>query len=150
MRIARDGTWFYQGTPINRKPLVALFSTVLKRDENGHYWLETPVEKGRIEVEDAPFVAVEMRKTGDGRTREIDLRTNIDEWVPAGPEHPIRVDEAETREPSPYILVREGLEALILRSVFYHLVELAEPNPENQNELGLWSRGRFFPLGRTT
>ncbi|MDX1709831.1 MAG: DUF1285 domain-containing protein [Rhodovibrionaceae bacterium] len=150
MRIARDGTWYYRGTPINRKKLVALFSTVLKRDAKGAYWLETPVEKGRIEVEDAPFVAVEMRSAGQGRDREVDLRTNVDAWVPVGPDHPIRVEEAENREPSPYILVRDGLEALIQRPVFYHLVELAEPNPDNETELGVWSRGRFFPLGKVS
>jgi hypothetical protein len=147
MRIARDGTWYYRGTPIRRPKLVALFSTVLKRDEDGVYWLETPVEKGLIDVEDAPFVAVELRTAGEGRAREVDLRTNVDAWVPAGPDHPIRVEEAENHEPSPYILVRDDLEALILRPVFYHLVEIAEPNPENENELGIWSRGRFFPLG---
>jgi hypothetical protein len=150
MRIARDGTWYYRGTPINRPKLVALFSTVLKRDDDGVFWLETPVEKGRIDVEDAPFVAVEMRAASAGRSREIDLRTNIGSWIPAGPAHPIRVEEAENREPSPYILVRDRLEALIQRPVFYHLVELAEPNPNNENELGVWSRGRFFPLGRTS
>lgn len=147
IRIARDGRWFYRGTPIARHEMVKLFSMVLKRDEDGAYWLETPVEKGRIEVEDAPFVAVELRTEGSGRDRKIDFRTNVDEWVHTSSAHPVRVDEAENGEPSPYIWVRDGLEALILRPVFYHLVELAEPNPGNADELGIWSRDRFFPLG---
>jgi hypothetical protein len=149
MRIARDGTWFYRGTPIGRKALVKLFSTVIKRDDHGDFWLETPVEKGRIQVDDAPFVAVELAVIGDGRDQVLRFRSNVDEWIEAGPEHPIRVEtRPDSGEPRPYILVRDRLEALILRSVFYEMVERAEERREGGAiELGLWSKGIFFPLG---
>ena len=149
IRIARDGTWYYHGSPIARKPLVRLFSTVLKRDEKGDYWLITPAERGRIEVEDAPFTAVELAVEGSGPGQVLSFRNNVDDWVAAGPDHPLRVaEDPGTGEPSPYILVREGLEALILRSVFYEMVELAETREMDGTEwLGLWSKGVFFPLG---
>lgn len=153
IRIARDGTWFYQGTPIGRKPLVKLFSTVLRREADGDYWLVTPFERGRIVVEDAPFVAVEVDAEGSGEAQRLVFRTNLDEIVTAGPEHPIRVaerpaTEGRPAEPSPYLLVRPGLEALIARPVFYQLVERAVPDPEDPAALGLWSGGCFFRLGR--
>ena len=149
MRIARDGTWYYRGTPIGRKALVRLFSSVLRRDEAGDYWLVTPVERGRIEVEDAPFTAVELDVIGAGREQVLRFRNNVDDWIEAGPGHPIRVETApETGEPSPYILVRECLEALILRAVYYELVELAvEAEGSEESLLGVWSKGEFFPLG---
>ena len=107
--IKRDGTWLYRGTPINRKELVCLFSSVLRREADGSWWLQTPAERGRIEVEDAPFVAVELDWTGDGRHQVLSFRTNIDEVVTAGPEHPIRIShDLFTCEPTPYILVRPG------------------------------------------
>ena len=150
MRIARDGTWYYRGSPIGRKPLVRLFSTVLRRDEAGGYWLVTPVERGRILVDDAPFVAVAMEVAGEGAGRQLTFTTNLDHVVAAGPDHPIRVAiDPDTGEPSPYVLVRDGLEALIARPVFYDLVELAEERgPAGTGELGVWSGGRFFTLGR--
>ncbi len=152
IRIARDGKWYYRGSPIERKPLVKLFSSVLERDENGDFWLITPVERGRITVEDAPFTAVELDVIGDGSDRILRFRNNVDDWIDAGPEHPIRVEVApETGEPSPYILVRDRLEALIVRSVFYHLVDLAvEGSGGHRGQLGVWSKGRFFPLGQIT
>ena len=150
MRIARDGTWYYRGSPIGRKPLVRLFSTVLRRDEAGGYWLVTPVERGRILVDDAPFVAVAMEVAGEGAGRQLTFTTNLDHIVAAGPDHPIRVAiDPDTGEPSPYVLVRDGLEALIARPVFYDLVELAEERgTAGTRELGVWSGGRFFTLGR--
>ncbi len=152
IRIARDGTWYYRGSPIGRKSLVRLFSTVLKRDEEGQYWLETPVERGRIEVEDAPFTAVEVTAEGTGRAQTLTFRTNVDDLVTVDAEHPIRVEhDPGTGEPSPYVRVRDGLEARILRPVFYHLVELGEERPAEDGggtEFGVWSRGGFFPLGR--
>ena len=156
IRIARDGTWFHEGSPINRKPLVKLFASVLWRDDDGVFWLRTPVEQGRITVEDAPFTAVELSVMGDDRDRVLAFRTNLDEWVEAGPDHPLRVVEApESGEPSPYILVRDRLEALILRPVYYQLAELAEAPPPDSADpsvspdcLGVWSNGVFFPLGR--
>ena len=147
MRIARDGTWFYHGSPIGRKPLVKLFASVLKREKNGDYWLVTPVERGRIDVEEAPFTAVELAVSGNGRDQKLDFRTNLDDWVAAGPDNPLRiVDGAGRGGPRPYVLVRDRLEARILRPVFYDLVEVGESRDDG--EFGVWSRGKFFPLGR--
>jgi hypothetical protein len=147
MRIARDGTWFYHGSPIGRKPLVKLFASVLRREPDGSYWLVTPVERGQVEVEDAPFTAVEMAFEGAGQARVLRFRTNLDEWVDAGPDRPIRLESGDARSgPRPYVLVRDGLEALISRPVFYELVALAEPKGEGGQELGVWSQGAFFPL----
>ena len=152
IRIARDGTWFYQNSPIRRLPLVKLFASVLRREADGGYWLVTPVERGRIEVEDAPFVAVEVEWTGQGREQSLTFRTNLDDKVVAGESHPLGVaTDPETGEPRPYILVRGGLEALLLRSVFYHLVERGEETVVNgRPEFGVWSGGKFFPLGNLT
>ncbi len=149
IRIARDGTWYYEGSPITRKPLVRLFSTVLKRDAHGGYWLETPVEKGRVVVDDAPFTAVELAISGKGRHQVLRFRTNVDEWIKMGPDHPIRVAEApKTHQPRPYLLVRDGLEALITRPVFYELVAIGvEEGHGKETALGVWSKGAFFPLG---
>ncbi len=152
IRIARDGTWFYQGSPIGRKALARLLSSVLRRDESGRYLLVTPAERGIIQVDDAPFTAVELANEGDGRERTLRFRTNFDDWVVAGADHPIRVShDAQTGEPSPYIRVRDNLDALIVRPVFYELVELAEPVERNGSTiLGLWSAGTFFELGSAT
>jgi len=148
MRIARDGTWYYQGTPIKRDRLVRLFASVLMRDEAGDYFLKTPVEKARIEVEDAPFLAVEMNREGEGRDQRLTFRSNLDETAVAGPDHPLRVaQDPETGEPSPYVEIRDGLEALLTRAVYYELAELAEPSDDDPDCLGVWSGGVFFPLG---
>jgi hypothetical protein len=149
MRIGRDGTWFYHGSPIGRKPLVKLFASVLQRDGDGEYWLETPVEKCRIQVDDAPFTAVEMFVDGAGRDRRISFRTNIDEKVIADADHPIRVAvDSDTSEPSPYVRLRGDIEALIVRAVFYDLVELAdEAVVDGETVLGVWSHGEFFTIG---
>jgi len=145
MRIARDGSWHYMGTPIDRKRMVRLFSTILRHDADGKFYLVTPVEKIGITVDDAPFVAVEMEVRGAGRDQVLAFRTNVDDHVILNSAHPLRVEEdPETGEPSPYILVRDRLEALIARSVFYDLVELAE---EQDGRLGVWSEGTFFALG---
>lgn len=150
MRIAADGTWYYQGTPINRLPLVKLFSTILRREADGRYWLVTPVERGLIAVEDAPFVAVDCWAEGSGEQQVLHFRSNLDHEVAAGAEHPLRiVEDPESGEPRPYLLVRPGLEALINRPVFYRLVELAVPAADDAEQLGLWSGGLFFKLGRT-
>lgn len=149
MRIAADGTWFYRGSPINRKPLVKLFSSVLRRADSGEFWLVTPVERGRIQVDDAPFTAVEVTAAGAGADQALTFRTNLDEFVIADCDHPIRVAHGrDGREPRPYVLVRPGLEALILRPVFYHLVDLAELRSiDGLDQLGVCSRGQFFVLG---
>lgn len=144
MRIARDGTWYYLGSPIGRKPMVRLFSTILRHDADGKFYLVTPVEKVGIRVDDAPFVAIEMTVEGAGPEQVLRFRTNVDDWVTAGPEHPIRVAiDPKTEEPSPYIHVRARLEALIARAVFYDLVDLAA---ERDGRLGVWSAGVFFPI----
>ena len=147
--IAQDGTWFYKNSPIGRKALVRLFSTVLQRDKEGQYWLVTPVERCRVAVEDAPFTAVELSVTGSGEGQVLWFRTNVDDWVEAGPKNPIRVAlGTDSQTPRPYILVRDGLEALIRRSVYYELVELGvERARDDTTELGVWSHKAFFSLG---
>ena len=147
MRIARDGTWFYQGTPIGRPALVRLFSTILKR-EGGKYFLVTPVEKVGITVDDAPFVAVDFRAEGQGEDQRLTFVTNVGDEASAGPEHPLRViRDPESGEPAPYIHIRAGLEALIDRKSFYRLVELGTHAPHEGAEwFGLWSGGVFFPV----
>ena len=148
IRIARDGTWFYRGSPIERQPLVKLFGSVLRRERDGSYWLVTPAERGRIEVEDAPFLAVALTAEGGGRDQQLIFRTNLDEFVTAGPENPLRVEAAASAGPAPYILVREGLEARLARPVFYELVELGtEQWVGDAMQFGVWSRGMFFRLG---
>jgi len=149
MRIARDGTWFYRGSPIGRLPLVKLFSTVLRRDEDGKFWLTTPVENGQIEVEDAPFIAVELMTEGQGPEQVLRFRTNVDDIVILDDAHPLRVSESAQGEPRPYIMVRKGLEARLARPVFYELVAMAEADPSTPDVIGIRSAGRFFPLGRT-
>lgn len=148
LRIARDGKWYYRGSPIQRKPLVTLFSSVLMRDENGQYWLETPAERGRIDVDDAPFTAVEMDVEGSGSDQRLIFRTNLDQIVTAGPDHPIRVafDES-TGEPSPYVRVRDRLDALLTRPVYYALADLVVADRDG-GPLGVWSEGVFFALQR--
>ncbi|MFL5331986.1 MAG: DUF1285 domain-containing protein [Geminicoccaceae bacterium] len=152
--IRRDGTWLYRGSPIGRKELVCLFASVLRREADGSYSLETPAERGRIEVEDAPFVAVELDWTGNGRDQVLSFRTNVDQVLTAGPDHPIRVShDLLTCEPTPYIRVRPGkgdlaVEARIGRAVYYELVALAVPEwVRCRRMLGVWSRGQFFSLG---
>ena len=152
--IKRDGTWLYRGSPINRKELVCLFASVLRREECGGFFLQTPAERGRIEVEDAPFVAVELDWTGVGTDQVLTFRTNIDQLITAGPDHPIRVaHDLLTCEPTPYLQVRAGagrhpVEARIGRAVYYELVALAEPGMVmGRQMLGVWSQGVFFALG---
>lgn len=147
MRIDRNGTWYYRGSPIGRAALVKLFSTVLRKDADGVHWLTTPVENGRIEVEDAAFIAVEMTAEGAGRDQVIRFRTNVDDMVTLDGAHTLRIAEAEDGEPRPYIQVRKGLEARIARAVFYHLIERGEPDPAHPGLFGVWSAGHFFPLG---
>ena len=143
MRIARDGTWFYLGTPIGRFELVRLFSSILKR-EGDKYFLVTPVEKVGITVDDAPFVAVDFDASGAGEDQVLTFTTHVGDSAVAGPDHPIRVvREPETGEPSPYVMIRAGLEALIDRKSFYRLVELGS---HHDGWFGLWSSGEFFPV----
>jgi hypothetical protein len=143
MRIAADGTWFHEGSPIGREAMVRLFSTILRREPDGGFALVTPVEKLDIEVEDAPFLAVEMKSDGEGRDRSLAFRLNVGELVVAGPDHPLRF-EPRLDGPHPYLQVRPGLDARVVRSVYYELVEIALA--EAAEPLGIWSGGLFFPL----
>jgi hypothetical protein len=148
MRIARDGTWYYRGSPINRIPLVKLFASVLHREGDGNFWLVTPAERGRVTVEDAPFIAVAVEVQGAGRDQRLIFRTNLDEIVTAGPDHPLRVETAADGTPSPYILVRPGLEARLARPVFYELADIGhEEQVGGKEQFGVWSSGVFFQLG---
>jgi hypothetical protein len=147
IRIARDGTWFHQGTPVARRELVRLFSTILRKEADVYY-LVTPAEKMRIRVEDAPFLAVLLDVRGNGRDQQLAFTTNVGDDVIADAEHNIRV-ENEPGGPSPYLHVRAGLEARISRTVFYQLAAIAVPGEgEFAGMLGVWSTGIFFPIGR--
>lgn len=149
MRIARDGTWYYQGSPIRREALVRLFSTILRKD-GADYVLVTPVEKVGITVEDAPFVAVDFSVDEHAEDRGLRFVTNLGDEALAGPDHPIRVDiDAESGAPSPYILIRRNLEALIDRKSFYRLVDVGEVvTQDGEAWFGVTSLGQFFPLIR--
>ena len=143
MRIARDGTWYHQGTPIGRPAMVRAFSRILRREPGGGYVLVTPVEKLDIAVEDAPFVAVEMKVEREGRNARLAFRLNTGELVAAGPDHPIRFEERDDG-PHPYLHVRAGLEALIARSIYYDLAERALAGEDDRP--GVWSDGAFFAI----
>ena len=146
MRIARDGTWYYLGTPIGRAPLVKLFSSILKR-EGDSYFLVTPVEKVGIRVDDAPLLAVDFEPEGEGRHQRLHFVTKTEDRATAGPGHPLRIERGEDGEPSPYVLIRNDLWALIDRKSFYRLVELGCHEPhEGDSWFGLWSDGVFFPV----
>lgn len=146
MRIAGDGTWFYMNSPIGRKPLVKLFSSVLRHDEDGKFYLVTPVEKCGIRVDDAPFTAIRMRIEGRGREQVIQFDTNVDDEVTVGGGHPLRfAEEAGTAGLKPYVHVRARLEALVSRALFYDLVAAGMVEGD---WFGVWSGGQFFPMQR--
>ena len=140
MRIARDGTWFHQGSAIGRAAMVRLFSTILRREPDGGFVLVTPVEKLAIAVEDAPFTAVELKTEGAGAGRILAFRLNTGDVVVAGPAHKLRFEAG----PHPYLEVRSGLDALVVRSVYYELAEIALS--EGAAPPGVWSEGAFFAL----
>jgi hypothetical protein len=152
IRIARDGTWYHHGSPIGRAALVKLFASVLRRDAEGIYWLVTPAERGRIEVEDAPFIAVGLEASGQGRDQILRFTTNVDDTADADESHPLRIEtDPATGEPRPYVLIRPGLEARLVRPVFYQLVDLGcDETIDGAPAFGVWSTGKFFPLGRST
>ncbi|WP_282170130.1 DUF1285 domain-containing protein [Ruegeria atlantica] len=146
IHIAKDGSWTYLGSPINRFELVKLFSSILKKEDE-KYYLVTPVEKVGITVEDAPFVAVDFDAAGEGQAQVLTFTTRVGDTAIAGPDHPIRiVIDPETDEPSPYVLVRANLEARIDRKSFYRLVDIAT---HKDGWFGVWSSGQFFPLVRS-
>ncbi len=147
MRIARDGSWHYLGSPIGRFELVKLFSSILLR-EGDDYFLVTPVEKVGITVDDAPFVAIDFEATGAGLDQVLTFETHVGDFAIAGPDHPIRVQRnPETGEPAPYILIRSNLEALIDRKSFYRLIDLGTHHDHDGiSWFGVWSSGQFFPI----
>lgn len=142
MVIKRDGTWFYQGTPIGRQRMVRLFASILKR-EGDAYFLVTPVEKVGIKVEDVPFIALDLEVQGDAADQALCFTTNMDESVIADAEHPLRVVFDDTGEPAPYVMVRSGLEARLDRKTFYRLIDLGQ---EQDGWFGVRSGGTFFPI----
>jgi len=149
IRIDRECCWYYQGTPITRKSMIKLFSSVLNKDSNGDYWLITPFEKGRIQVDDVPYLAEELYVKGKDRSQEINFRTNIDEEVCLGPDFDLWLkSKNDTGESIPYINTARGLSARLTRSVFYQLVDLGKVFEDKGNAfLGVWSREKLFFLG---
>ena len=146
LKISRDGVWSYQGSPIGRVAMVRLFSTILRRDPDGHV-LVTPVEKVSVEVEDAPFLAVEMQVEGLGEARALRLRTNVDDWVSVDAAHPLRFEPGPSGGLKPYVLVRDKLWALVARPVFYDLAALGEVREiEGREMFGVACGGAFFPM----
>ncbi len=151
LHIARDGVWSHEGRPIQREALVRLFASILRYDPDGHYYLVTPVEKWRIQVDDAPFLAVRLDAEGTGREQRLLFTTNLDDQVSAGSAHPLMVEyRSPSGEPSPYIHIRGGLRALLSRAVFLELIELGEERPaaNGGRDYGVWSKGKFFSLGQ--
>jgi hypothetical protein len=150
IRIDHDGCWHYHGSPIDRKEMVCLFASMLTRAPDGSYWLVAPDEMGRIQVDDVPFLAVELFTCCSGRDRMVSLRTNVDEVVTVDARHPLRVEnDPATGEPTPYVRVRDGIEARLTRAVYYELVGLGHEEQVGGEQLyGVWSSGTFFPLGR--
>jgi hypothetical protein len=148
MRIAGDGTWYYMNSPIGRKPLMKLFASVLRHDDDGKYYLVTPVEKCGIRVDDAPFLAVRMAVEGQGRSQSLSFETNTDDRVTVDAAHPLRFAvEAGTDGLKPYVLVRARLEALVSRALFYDLVARGVVE---EGWFGVWSGGRFWPMQRAS
>ncbi len=148
MKIRRDGTWMYQGSPIGRIALVKLFASILRKDDDGKTYLVTPAEKVDVEVEDAPFLAVEMAVSGEGRNQTLTFRTNVDDVVTVDAEHPLRFEKTQPDGGlKPYVLVRGRLEALCTRAVYAELVELAEPKDGEGDEVGVWSGGVWWRVG---
>ena len=146
MRIAADGTWFYCGSPIGRAPLIQLFASVMRR-EGDRYVLVTPVEKVGIKVDDAPFLAVEMRVDGEANERRLTFRSNVEDLVTVDSEHPLRFERGASEGLKPYVRVRGDLWALVKRALFYDLVELGGiERAENEDWLGVRSSGLFFPM----
>jgi len=148
LKIGSDGTWYYQGGPIRRMGLVKLFASVLRQEDDGCYWLVTPVEKVPIEVEGAPFVAVEMWREGSGERQRLSFRTNVDDVVTADSEHELGFQAAPKGSFIPFVLVRDGLRARLARPVYYELAALAVEAGASER-LGVWSGGVFFPFPAT-
>jgi hypothetical protein len=145
LKIGRDGTWYYQNSPIGRKQLVKLFASVLRRESDGHYYLVTPAERALVRVEEAPFIAVEMQIEGSGRQQRLVFRTNVDDEVTADADHPLSFRPERDGSFTPFVLVRDGLKARLDRPVYYELVEAAVTKRRaGGDELGIWSGDTFF------
>lgn len=149
MEIRRDGSWWHEGTQIKRERLVKLFSRILRKDPDGQIYLVTPYEKVIVHVEDAPFTAIRVDRVGDhGPDQILAFTSNVEEMILAGENSPLRIEtDPQTLEPSPYVMVRYGLEAKMSRPVFYDLAEMAVADAGHPGLLGVWSQGVFFPLG---
>ncbi len=149
MEIRADGSWWHEGSRIKRERLVKLFSRILRKDPDGQIYLVTPYEKVIVHVEDAPFVAIRVDRVGEaGPGQGLAFTTNLGDVAVASADLPIRVEtDSETQEPSPYVLVRGGLEAKLTRPVFYELADMAEAYEGCAEQLGVWSQGQFFGLG---
>ena len=149
MEIRADGSWWHEGSKIKRERLVKLFSRILRKDDDGEVYLVTPFEKVIVHVEDAPFVAVRVDVVGTpGREQVLAFTTNLGDVISTNPDLPLRVEtDHVTQEPSPYVLVRDRLEAKLSRPVFYELAEMAEAYEGRAGQLGVWSHGHFFELG---
>ncbi len=145
LRITRDGTWLYRGSPIERPAIVKLFASILHRASDGSYWLVTPAERTRVHVDDVPWLGVELAVAGEGEDRRLAVRTNLDRWVPVDAAHPLVMRPQPDGARAPYVDCGGGLEARLARNVFYELVELA--TPARGGGLGVWSHGRWFALG---
>lgn len=140
----------HEGRPITRHNLARLFASVLKREADGSYWLETPAERGAIMVEDLPFIAIELRTEAANTPQQLlSFRTNMDDWVTAGADHALTVEFDADGTPAPAVLIRNGLSARINRPVYYELTAMAVPAPDDKNMLGVWSNNIFFPIGRS-
>jgi hypothetical protein len=145
LKIGHDGTWYYQGSAFARKPLVKLFASVLRLENDGRYYLVTPIEKVPIAVETMPFIAVEMSQAGSGEQQSLSFRTNVDDTVTAGPEHPLGFQPGPDQSFVPFVLVRGGLKARLSRPVYYELAALAVGSSASERP-GVWSEGAFFPF----
>lgn len=148
MRIAANGDWFYRGSKINREALVRLFASVLRIEDDGRYFLQTPAERGEVVVEKTPFIAILMTVQGTGRDQQLTFETNVGDQVTAGDAHPLTFTlDPETGEPFPTLMVRDGLTARLNRAVFYQLVNLAQDGEQSgKEEMVVWSGGSAFSL----
>jgi hypothetical protein len=150
LRISRDGQWIFKGEPLAREAIVRLFSTILRREEDGHYYLVTPVEKWRIQVEDTPLLAHSLQVTGEGDQQVLSLTTNVGESLEIGPDHPLEVGTYPgSDEPRPVVKVRHGVEARLVTAAYYDLAEhVVERNENGHPELGVFSQGIFYKIGQ--
>lgn len=146
--VNRKGEWLYEGKPIAREAIVKLFSTILRREDDGHYYLVTPVEKWRIQVEDTPLLAHSLKVEGEGEARTLAVTTNVGEEIPIDEDHPLDVGTyPESGEPRPVIRLAHGLEARLVTSAYYDLAELiAADEPDAEVPMGVWSHGNFYQI----